>query len=164
MSARRWYPTSTTLADGRVVVVSGQAYVDAGGNSIQGPPEVYTPATNSWQVLSGAARILPLYPWMFQAPNGQVFNAGPNPDTNYLDVNAPNGAWSPTTYRTQLNTERYAGTAVMYQPGKILILGGENQNNGTVTATAERIDLTATTPAWVADASMRYPRFHVNST
>ena len=55
MSARRWYPTSTTLGDGRAVVVSGLAYVNATGVPVQGPPEVYNP--DSSLLASGAMRV-----------------------------------------------------------------------------------------------------------
>ena len=161
MSARRWYPTSTTLGDGRAVVVSGLAYVNATGVPVQGPPEVYNPTTNTWQVLGNAARQLPLYPWLFLAPDGRVFNAGPNPDAKSLDVSA--GTWDPATYPTRLGQYREYGSAVMYAPGKVLILGGAT--GAGVTKTAERIDLTAgSTPQFQPAAPMLFPRTHVNAT
>jgi hypothetical protein len=169
MSARRWYPTSTTLADGKVVVVSGQKWADANGNSIQGPPEVYNPTTNSWQVLSNAARMLPLYPWMFLAPDGRVFNAGPNPDAKFLNptttaiATTAAGTWDATTYNTQLGLRREYGSAAMYAPGKILVLGGSS--NVGVTKTAELIDInTAATAQFRTAAPMTFARTHVNAT
>ena len=57
MAAARWYPTATQLSDGRVFVFAGDD-IDAAGpsvphafksSSINSLPEVYNPATNSWQ-------------------------------------------------------------------------------------------------------------------
>ena len=169
MNYRRWYPTNTTLSDGKVVVTSGQEWADAAGNSVQGPPEVYNPITNSWQVLNGAARQLPLYPWMFLAPDGRVFNAGPNPDAKFLNPTAAAigttaaGTWDGTTYNTRSGLVREYGTAVMYAPGKVLILGGAASSG--ITNTTELIDLnTPGTAAFRTAAPMLFPRTHVNAT
>ena len=48
----------------------------------------------------------------------------------------------------------------MYEPGKVLIIGGGDPP----TATAETIDLNAASPAWLATGSMKYPRRHHNAT
>ena len=167
MSYRRWYPTATTLADGRVLVVAGQRYGGPLGSNttVQAEiPEIYTPATNlpnNWQALTSAARRLPLYPWMFLAPDGRVFNAGPNPDGKFLDVNA--GTWGTATYNSQLRLERIYGSAVMYAPGKVLILGGANSSG--VTNTSELIDLTIPrSAAFRKGAPMVFARTHVNAT
>ncbi len=167
MSYRRWYPTATTLADGRVLVTAGQRYGGPLGSNttVQAEiPEVYTAATNvpdNWQQITGAARRLPLYPWMFLAPDGRVFNAGPNPDGKFLDVNA--GTWGTATYNSQLGLERIYGSAVMYAPGKVLILGGANPSG--VTNTSELIDLNIPgSAAFSKGAPMVFARTHVNAT
>lgn len=189
MTYRRWYPTATTLADGRVLVTAGQRYGGPLGSNttVQAEiPEVYTPATNapdSWQALTGAARRLPLYPWMFQAPDGRVFNAGPNRQTGFLNPTAaaiattPAGAWqdgplhvlgasSPLPAGTGVYeySERGAGTAVMYRPGQIMIAGGGGPTG--VTNKIELIDLNDASPAWLstADMHMAFPRGNLNST
>ena len=187
MEFRRWYPTSTTLANGDVLVTAGQRYGDVGAApTIQAlVPEVYNPGTG-WRTLSSAtaSRRLTTYPWMFQAPDGRVFNAGPNVRTGFLNpfatpvaglnpsswVDGPlhvlGGARAPAgAYDYQ---ERQWGTAVMYLPGKILIAGGQAEGSATtpwtVTNTTELLDLSAAQPAWRTAAPMAYPRAHANAT
>lgn len=169
MKYRRWYPTATTLADGRVLVVAGQRFGGPLGitpaTTVQAEiPELYTPNASysqTWTELTNASRRLPLYPWMFLAPDGQVFNAGPNPDAKFLNPTA--GTWGAATYNTQLGLTREYGSAVMYAPGKILILGGLTPNG--ITNTAERIDLNAPASATFQPAApMVFPRTHVNAT
>lgn len=156
MAQGRWYPTSTTLANGEVLTTAG-----ADSNAVMvGVPEVWT--GSAWRQLSGADLVLPYYPWMFQAPNGSVFEAGPESQTRYLNTEDL-GAWTPVA--TSLYGDRPAGSAVMYEPGKVLIVGG---GGGTATSlptnTAEIIDLSAATPTWQTTGSMAFPRRHLNAT
>ena len=184
MRYRRWYPTNTTLNNGEVLVVAGQMYGGPIGlvfyPGVQANnPEVYNPLTNSWRELTNATRQLPLYPWMFGTPDGRVFNAGPNVRTGFLNPTAAAigptaaGTWTdgpphllrPTNLPTAYDySERIAGTAVMYQPGKILIAGGRNSAAGTITKSTELINLNDAAPAWQAGAGMNFARHHVNST
>ncbi len=154
MNAGRWYPTSTTLADGNVVVVSGSIDGTLGVNSI---PQVWQTETSTWRTLTGADRALPLYPFMHIAPNGQVFNSGPNTDTAYLDTTGT-GAWT-NVANTASGIFRDYGSSVMYDDGKVLIVGG-----GPPTNTAEVIDLNAASPAWRLVPSMAYARRQLNAT
>lgn len=103
---------------------------------------------------------------MFVAPDGRVFNAGPNPDAKYLNVATSTweGNYNSGGWRTPGVGGNAAGTAVMYAPGKILILGGVALNGSDVTHTTQRIDLNASAPAWQVDAPMAYPRCHANAT
>ena len=77
MQDARWYPTNTTLPNGDVLVVSGE--ITPGTNSTL--PQIWDPPSNSWVDLTSAQLFQPLYPMMFVAPNGQVFNAGPDQTT-----------------------------------------------------------------------------------
>jgi hypothetical protein len=164
MNAGRWYPTTTTLANGDVLTVSGMADTTVGMNLL---PQVWQTASGSWRNLTNAQLQLPYYPYMFLAPNGRVFNAGPNQTTRYLDTSG-SGAW------TVVGNNRYGsrnwGSAVMYEPGKVLIVGGitgDFYSSGSAvfpTATAEAIDLNAPSPSWQYVASMAVPRKHHNLT
>jgi Domain of unknown function (DUF1929)/Divergent InlB B-repeat domain len=157
MAQGRWYPTSTTLADGEVLTAGG---ADENATMV-GVPEVWTGA--SWRKLSNANHVLPYYPWMFQAPNGQVFDAGPDPESFYLDP-AGTGSWS-SVLATSSYGVRGSGAAVMYEPGKVLIVGGGGGTSSTLpTATAEIIDLNDPIPAWHGTGSMSFPRRHLNAT
>ena len=152
MNAGRWYPTTTTLADGSVLVVSGDIDTTVGVNRL---PQVWTNGT--WRDLTTAQIALPLYPFMLVAPDGRVFNAGPQDVSRFLDT-ANSGAW--TTSARSAGGFRGYGTAVMYEPGKVLIVGG----NDPPRATAEKIDLTAPTPAWQAAGQMQSARRQLNAT
>ncbi|HEY6889952.1 MAG TPA: LamG-like jellyroll fold domain-containing protein, partial [Solirubrobacter sp.] len=91
MSRGRWYPTTTTLPDGRVLIVSGDGIVQGGpytpfyapSNTV---PEIYNPATNTIAAMPSAARQMPLYPFIFVAPDGRVVDVGPDKTTRFLDL------------------------------------------------------------------------------
>jgi hypothetical protein len=135
MARGRWYPTATTLADGRLLVLAG---TDETAAPVE-VPELWTGA--GWSRLTGAARALPYYPRSFVAPNGLLFYAGELQESGYLDPGG-GGRWVPVA--TSLHGVRDYGSAVMYAPGKVLIAGGGDPP----TASAETIDLTQAAPAW----------------
>ena len=73
MNAGRWYPTTTVLANGDVLVLSGEIDLTVGVNTL---PQVYRVATNKWRNLTNARLTQDQYPMMFLAPNGKVFMQG----------------------------------------------------------------------------------------
>lgn len=150
MAKGRWYPTTTTLANGEAVTIAGR---DQSGTVVT-IPEVWT--GSAWRALTSAGRSLPYYPRTFLAPNGKVFYAGEKQATYYLSTSGT-GSWSSVGYR-RYGTRDF-GAAVMYQPGKVLYVGG-----GRTTNTAEIIDLNQATPTWQWTGSMAYPRRHLNAT
>jgi len=154
MNAGRWYPSSITLASGEALVIGGldeNAYV----NQL---PQVWK-VGGGWRDLTTAQRFSnPLYPWVHQAPNGQVFQSGPDADTYYLDTTGT-GAWSFVGY-TQYGQRPSYGTSVMYQPGKVIIIGGDEPS----TATAEVINLYDPVPQWRYTAPMAFARHNLNGT
>lgn len=127
MQNGRWYPTTTTLANGEVLAISGG---DTAGtyNLI---PEVWQDGT--WRALTTASRWAPYYPMMFLAPDGRVFQAGPERQTAFLNTSGT-GSWSAGPLNNFGN--RGYGSAVMFDGGKILLVGG-----GTPTSSTEVIDL-----------------------
>jgi hypothetical protein len=94
---------------------------------------------------------------MFLAPNGKVFNAGPSQFTRYLDTSGA-GTW--TGVGNSNFGYRSYGSAVMYDYGKILLVGGGDPP----TATAEIIDLNSATPAWKYTSPMTVARRQHNAT
>jgi hypothetical protein len=155
MRRGRWYPTNTTLPDGEVLTLAGR---DEDGLEV-GVPEVWT--GSRWRQLAGADRALPYYPRSFVAPNGRVFYAGELRATSYLDPTG-SGEWIPVAASNY--GRRDYGSAVMYRPGAVLIVGGSDPPSEAPTNTAEVIDLSQTTPAWRYTGSMAYPRRHLNAT
>jgi galactose oxidase len=150
MARGRWYPTNTVLGNGEVLTIAG---TDQSGTDVA-VPEVWT--GSGWRKLSSAGRVLPWYPRTFLAPNGKIFYAGEKKTTYYLST-VGTGSWSVVGDR-RYGVRDY-GSAVMYQPGRILYAGG-----GRTTATAEIIDLTQAAPAWKMTDPMTFPRRHLNAT
>ena len=153
MNAGRWYPTTTSLANGEVLVVSGNIDNTQGVNTL---PQVRR-TTGGWRSLTTALRSLPLYPMMHLAPNGLVFNSGPNQNTSYLNTTGT-GSWLSVANRN-FGSRDY-GSSVMYDDGKVLVVGGGDPP----TPTAEIIDLNATSPLWRNVAPMAYARRQLNAT
>jgi len=152
MNAGRWYPTNTTLANGDVLVVTGDA--DVGVNNDL--PQVWQVGSGTWRSLTNARLVQPLYARMFLAPNGQVFFA--HDTSRYLNTSGT-GSWTTVGSMRQSGRSNY-GSAVMYEPGKIMAAGGADPP----VASAEVIDLNASTPAWSFTGSMATPRRQLNLT
>ncbi|HYC32856.1 MAG TPA: galactose oxidase-like domain-containing protein [Gemmatimonadales bacterium] len=170
MAHGRWYPTLTVLPDERVLTMAGR---DGDGDVVT-TPEIFE--GGAWVQLPGAGTLeIPYYPRNFVAPDGRVFMAGERRVSRWFDVDGSaaggRGRW--ITGPTHIyGFNRDYGTAVMYDAGKILYAGGggdtnwptPDPRNANPTATAEKIDLTAGTPAWTSAGSMSVPRRHLNST
>jgi hypothetical protein len=153
MNAGRWYPTATTLANGDALVASGSIDNTIGVNRL---PQVLEVATGTWRNLTNAQLGLPLYPQMLLAPNGRVFNPGPSQTTRYLNTSGT-GAWTSVGNR-QFGDRNY-GSAVMYDDGKVLVMGGGDPP----TRTAEVIDLNAPSPTWRLVGQMAIARRQINA-
>jgi len=151
MGALRWYPTVVQLPNNRILVFSGQVSGDS-GNLI---PQVWSPT--GWVNLTGARRVLERYPNTYVAPDARVFVAGPDQQSMYLNTGGV-GSWDTGPMRNF--AYRDYGPTVMYEPGKILYVGG----GSPPTATTETIDLNASHPAWTNAAPMSYPRRQCSAT
>jgi hypothetical protein len=171
MALGRWYPTVTTMSDGKVVTVAGR---DANSNEVL-VPEIWE--NNRWVRLPGASLKFPYYPRQFLAPNGKLFYAGERVRSRWLDVDLVTtngrGKWTSAASLDHLwKFNRDYGSAAMYDTGKILYVGGGGDPNWSTTdpkasaptATAETIDLNLTGPRWVVTDPMHFPRRHLNAT
>ena len=154
MNAGRWYPTATTLPNGDVLVMSGDIDTTVGHNNL---PQVWETAAGRWRDLWSAQPWTSLYPFLHLAPNGQVIMTGADATTRYLD---PAGSGSLRFVADSNFGYRDYGTSVLYDDGKILLVGGGDPP----TATAEVIDLNAQTPTWTYVAPMSIARRHLNGT
>ena len=156
MAWGRWYPTSTTLPNGEVITIAG---TDENGADVP-TPEVWT-TSSTWRTLPNANLMLPYYPRMFVAPNGLVFMAGPAKMTRYLDTRGT-GSW---TSIGMMSDYRDYGSAVMYEPGKVVVMGGGGiDSNSVPTSSVQVIDLNTASPSWRTVQSMQYARRHLNAT
>ena len=156
----RWYPTVTTLGDGRVMTFSGLR--ETGGTNTA--VEIYT-VGSGWSQEFPAGWTPPLYPRMHLSTDGRVFYAGSTRSSRFF--NPSNGTWTPIIATTNHSASRTYGTSVMlpltpangYRP-RVMIFGGGNP----ATATTEIIDLSAATPQWQFGPSMSQPRIQLNAT
>lgn len=164
MNDRRWYPTATTLPDGRALVTAGSATGTIDYDPIS---EVYDSATNTWTKLTGANQVIPNYPFMFVLPDGRVLAAGSDEAqmASYV-LNVATQTWS-VVDPTVLD----AGSAVQYLPGKIMKTGSSYlspppDNGGGVPskATTYVIDMNQPSPTWQQTAPMANARTHLNLT
>jgi galactose oxidase len=150
MNAGRWYPTAVALPDGGVLVSSG------GDELGQRNVEQQIWKDNAWHP-TVEHNDIPLYPRMHVAQDGRVFLSGFLKQTQLLNTSGA-GVWQPIG--DSAGAQREEGTAVMYDEGKVLIVGG----GVTPQKTAEVINLTAAHPAWHATDSMSIERRHLNAT
>ena len=160
MAYPRWYPTATTLPDGRVLVTSGSTTCST---CIADVPEVYDPTTNTWIQLASARLTLPLYPFMFVLPDGRVLNAGSDEasiETRVLDIQAQ-------TWAMVDSVPVGGGSAAMYLPGRVMKSGSPADVDLPSAPSVSQtwvIDMTQPSPAWRETAPMAFPRGHHNLT
>jgi hypothetical protein len=160
MSYPRWYPTATTLSDGRIIVTSGETNCDECDATVQ---EIYNPSTNSWSQLSSAPFFFPYYPNVYQLPDGRVFvpSDGEEPIVSeVLDLNA-------LTWTSVGGAAVDGGSSVMYLPNKFLKVATSVDPDLATrpsVATGYTLDLTQTSPMWTQISSMAFPRTYQNTT
>ena len=99
----------------------------------------------------------PFWAWLFVAPNGNLFYAGDHGYTYYIQSDAPRTAAASRVLYSG-NLLRTYGSPVMYDAGKILIVGG-----GNTLASAATIDLNLGSPQWQSTGSMHFPRRQMNA-
>jgi PKD repeat protein len=150
MAKARWYPTLTTMSDGRALVVSGD---DENGARVD-LAEIYDPATDTWTPTT--PKTAGLYPFMYQLPDGRMYEAGTKTTTSFFDVKT--GQWSagPTA---PFGSSAYSESGAMYEPGKILRAGGGDP----AMARTQVIDMNAASPAWEETSPMAFPRRRMNT-
>jgi len=155
MNGPRWYPTMTALPTGEALVLAGETSGAGNNNPL---PQVWQPATKTWRDLVAAQMSIPYYPRTIVSPDGRVFMAGPARLTRFLDTTGK-GAWMSAGNMVNGSSRTY-GSAVLYDEGKILIVGGGDPP----TAAAEVIDLKAPSPRWRSVAPMSVARRQLNAT
>lgn len=170
MQRGRWYPTTTLLGDGRIMVDTGW---DANG-VMNSTVEIYEPGVG-WTDEFPMGWVPPFYMRQHLLPDGRVFYSAPETQSRYFDpaVASPtNTGWTHaawTNYGVAANQyNREYGSSVLlpltpennYNP-KVLILGG---NTANPTETTELIDLGAAIPKWTWGPPMVAPRSRMQAT
>ena len=164
MFEERWYPTCTTLADGRILVISG----NKANGQVNCIPEVFDPITWSWQRLENADREvsgLIDYPFMFALSDPLVFMAGPMLDSGTEEEQRDTAILNIST-ETWFFVDRSpirGGSAVMYSPGRIMKCCAETSDSSDGSgAETTVINMDDVVPTWRPTASMANQRVNQN--
>jgi PKD repeat protein len=163
MEHGRWYPTTTVLGDGRVMVFSGYSETGPTNNQV----EIYTVGSGFGPAMA-APWTPPLYPRLHLLPNGTVFYSGSTPRSSIF--NPSNNTWTMNVATTNYGGLRTYGSSVLmpltpgngYKP-RVMIFGGGDQSSAS-TATTEIIDLSVDNPQWAYGPSMSQPRIEMDAT
>ena len=155
----RWYPTMTTLTDGRILLQGGR---DAAAENGIITPEIYTPGEGS-ALLTGATSSEIYsnegsqwwYPRSWVAPNGKVFGITFD-DMYYLDPEG-DGSIAQVGVFSAGKSRGISSTAVMYDRGKILQTGGYSRE-------ATIIDINGETPVLSSAGTSNHVRVWGDST
>ncbi|MEU0223901.1 kelch motif-containing protein [Streptomyces sp. NPDC006284] len=171
MHEARWYPTLTTLSDGKILSVSG---LDDIGQLVPGKNEVYDPETKKW-TYTDKVRQFPTYPALFLMQNGKVFYSGANAGYGPDDVGRDPGVWDVETNKftkipgmSDANMLETANSVLLppAQDEKYMVIGGGGVGESRLSSEKTRIvDLKADDPRFVDGPSMekgtRYPQASV---
>ncbi|MEV7088631.1 galactose oxidase-like domain-containing protein [Streptomyces sp. NPDC093085] len=167
MNEARWYPTLTTLPDGKVLAMSG---LDEIGQIVPGKDEIYDPETRTWKY-TGIVRRFPTYPAVFLMDNGKLFYSGSNAGYGPADVGRDPGVWDLETNTFQkvpgLSDPDLMETSatVMLPPAqdqKFMVIGGGGVGESKKSSEKSRlVDLKDADPRFKdgpsLDQGTRYP-------
>jgi hypothetical protein len=165
MQFARWYPSAITLPNGETFVHGGTD----GSRVPVNTPEIFS--NGQWRTLWGATNedITAdeegrwYYPRNWVAPNGRVFGMSGN-RMYFLDWQDQGG--SEVVGYLPNKTRSYSSTAVMYQPGKILQVGGSTLGDVGAEGSNQAItvDITSGHPVVQDLPNMAKRRVWANST
>ncbi len=167
----RFYPTTMTLDDGRILTMYGTGGPNSETLEIftKGSPD---PATGTWGGQKDFPAAFPFffYPWTYLLPDGDLFSAGPQATTYKYDWKAAPIVPSLTEgTNAGVRGSNMDGTSVMFalRPPdykvKVLITGGIG---AAATQSTEIIDLSEAAPVWVEDPkwTLNQPRVACTGT
>ena len=177
LATPRGYEADVTLSNGKVFTLGGSWNGGVGGKN----GEVWTP--NASTGVSTSLTGVPVGPfetndaageyrsdnhmWLFAWSNGTVFQAGPSKTMHWIDTSGA-GSYSSAGLRGDSN-DAMTGTAVMYDAGKIVTMGGSPNYESTsgsptqATPNAYTIDINGSSPVVTKLSGMSYARAFANS-
>ncbi|MEU9980127.1 galactose oxidase-like domain-containing protein [Streptomyces sp. NPDC050856] len=167
MNEARWYPTLTTLKDGKVLALSG---LDEIGQIVPGKDEIYDPRTRKWKY-TGIERRFPTYPAIFLLDDGKLFYSGSNAGYGPADVGRDPGVWDLRTNKFQKvpglsdPDKMETSATVMLPPAqdqRFMVIGGGGVGESEESSEKSRlVDLKDPSPRFRDGASLekgtRYP-------
>ncbi|MFI6528991.1 radical copper oxidase GlxA [Streptomyces uncialis] len=168
MKEARWYPTLTTLSDGKVLSLSG---LDEIGQLVPGKNEVYDPETQEWEYTEGI-RQFPTYPAVSLMQDGRLFYSGSNAGYGPADEGREPGVWDLESNKftkvpglSDPKLMETSGTVLLppAQDEKYMVIGGGGVGESDEASKRTRIvDLLADKPRFEDGPEMekgtRYPQ------
>ncbi|OLZ69863.1 galactose oxidase [Streptomyces sp. IMTB 2501] len=168
MNEARWYPTLTTLSDGKILSVSG---LDDIGQLVPGKNEIFDPKTRTW-TYTRTTRQFPTYPALFLMQNGKIFYSGSNAGYGPDNVGREPGIWDVDTNKfTKLpglsdpDMMETSGTVLLppAQNEKFMVIGGGGVGESKLSSNKTRlIGLKDPNPRFVdgpeLEEGTRYPQ------
>jgi hypothetical protein len=158
MANGRWYPTTTRMPDGSVLIDSGRSPVASVMNR---EVEEYQPGNPPTVSLFGPNEALATYPHQFVLPNGQLLATDSH---NTVQLNPSTQTWA--NLASHITTDgRPAGVLLPSGPNgstKIMLFGGEAAG-GAGLANTEVFDASNPGAGWVSAAPMPQPRNDMNT-
>ncbi|MGQ5638081.1 MULTISPECIES: galactose oxidase-like domain-containing protein [unclassified Streptomyces] len=168
MNEARWYPTLTTLSDGKILSVSG---LDDIGQLVPGKNEVFDPSTRKW-TYTKTVRQFPTYPALFLMQNGEIFYSGSNAGYGPDNVGRDPGIWDVDTNKftklpglSDADMMETSGTVLLppAQDERFMVIGGGGVGESKLSSRKTRlIDLKAKNPRFVdgpeLEKGTRYPQ------
>ena len=159
MNEGRWYPTTTLLPNGQVVITSGLKR--DGSGTVNTDVNVFTPNPDPagvGTITTVGQKSFNLYPRTYVIRDGRALVAGPQRSDVGL-LNPATWTWSSVP---QLNGEHYYGTGVLLPDGpngssKVMAIGGDQQA-GTEVLDAENLGA-----GWSSRAPLPQSRRNANS-
>lgn len=171
MNEARWYPTLTTLSDGKVLSLSG---LDDIGQLVPGKNEVYDPDSKTWKYTK-KIRQFPTYPAVFLMQTGQLFYSGSNAGYGPADEGRDPGVWNLESNKFRkipgLSDPKLMETSATVplppsQDERYMVVGGGGVGESARSSEKTRIvDLKADKPAFKdgpsLDKGTRYPQTQI---
>ncbi len=175
MSVGRWYPTTTQLADNRVVITSG--FDQTGSQQITQAVDVFTPAATidgvgmtAYLGVDSDHNPTGLYPYQYLMPSGKMLQAGP--DYTNASLLTPGVSWSwsdiPANLPHMLSSHYGLGNGIIYTDASvtpikqvIMIAGGTGMTEAV--SNNEWLDSTNPTAGWKSYPQWLLPRHNSNT-
>ncbi len=174
MTHGRWYPSLIALGDGRVLAATG--LTEAPTNPHNQTLEIYSPATNRWQLLHFRPGVppLPLYAHLFLLGDGRVFfDGGHMDDVLLLDPCVIDLTHDPVQIQGigGLNARdmRNQSASVLLpsaQDQRVMLVGGGPDGKPDKTDAVDKVDIVDfknPNPTFTPGQPLNLPRLHLNT-